>query len=155
MADTYPVWDKYLRSINENPETTTKKYLLVDHFTDNKESADKLYDLALSGIKRATTGSLWICRHYKEPIMKAGDLSIVTNYDESKMCIIKTTKVTIKPFNEVNSEDAEIEGEGDKSLDYWRKVHKEYFEKECKEIGRIFSVDMPVIFEEFEIEYRE
>ena len=117
MNDKYPIWDRYLQLFGENTETTTKKYLLVDHFTNKKESADRLYDLTLAGIKRATTGSLLACSYYNEPIMKPNDLSILTNYDESKMCIIRTIRTTIKPFKEITAKDAEIEGEGDKSLE--------------------------------------
>jgi uncharacterized protein YhfF len=155
MNNKYEIWDRYLQSLGENSETTNKKYLLVDHFTNNKEAADRLYDLALAGIKRATTGSLWACEYYNEPIMKPNDLSILTNYDESKMCIIRTIKSTIKPFNEITAEDAEIEGEGDKSLEYWRNAHREFFEEECKEMNKEFTEEMPVIFEEFKIEYAE
>jgi uncharacterized protein YhfF len=155
MEKKYPIWDRYLESIGEKPETTKLKYLLVDHFTNNRESADALFDLALAGIKRATTGSLWACDYFKEPIMQPGDLSILTNYDESRMCIIRTIKTTIKKFKEVTDEDAAIEGEGDKSLAYWRMAHKRFFEEECKKIGKEFTEEMPVIFEEFKIEYAD
>ena len=46
------------------------------------------------------------------------------------------------------------EGEGDQSLDYWRKVHKTYYFKECERIGMEFSQDMPVICEEFKVVYK-
>lgn len=35
----------------------------------------------------------------------------------------KTTNVYIVPFNEVSIKYAFKEGEGDKSLSYWRRVH--------------------------------
>jgi uncharacterized protein YhfF len=41
--------------------------------------------------------------------------------------------------------------EGDKSLKYWRDVHKKYFTKELKEIGKEFNEDMLVVCEEFDV----
>ena len=41
-----------------------------------------------------------------------------------------------------------MEGEGDKSLDYWRKVHIKFFEEESE--GK-FNEDMEVLCEEFEL----
>jgi uncharacterized protein YhfF len=47
--------------------------------------------------------------------------------------------VQIKPFKEVTTAEAAIEGEGDKSLEYWRRAHQEYFEEECKAIAKSFQ----------------
>lgn len=44
-------------------------------------------------------------------------------------------------FMEVNEAHAYKEGEGDRSLAYWRKVHEEAFTKEWKEIKMTFSED--------------
>ncbi|MCE1169090.1 MAG: ASCH domain-containing protein [Sphingobacteriia bacterium] len=103
----------------------------------------------------ATTGSIWVYEFDEEPILNPEDLTILTNYDESRACIIRTKSVIIKKFNEITEEEAMKEGEGDLSLEYWRRVHKEYFEEECKRIGRDFSEEMPVAYEEFEIEYKD
>ena len=150
----YAVWNtslEYRKSIgNYDPVS----YVYTEHFCNDKPSAEKLYQLAIDGKKRATTGSIWAYDHDKEPVLKTGDLTILTNYDETRACVIKTKSVVIKKFKEVTEQDARIEGEGDSSLEYWRRVHKEFFEEECKRIGRAFSEDMPVAFEEFEIEYK-
>ena len=67
------------------------------------------------------------------------------------VCITRTTKVSITPFEEVSSLHAYKEGEGDKSLRYWRKVHKEFFIKEMKGSGKEFNHTMNVVCEEFEV----
>ena len=46
-----------------------------------------------------------------------------------------------------------LEGEDD-SLESWQKSHKRFFEEEGKELGYEFSEDMLVIFEEFEVVYK-
>jgi len=153
MSSPDQVWESYLSSINENSLTTKLKYVFIDHFCSEKEPADRLYNLALNGIKRATTGSVEIYKYYNETILKPGDLSILTNFDKSECCIIKTIRSTIKKFFEVTEEDAFIEGEGDKSLSYWRKAHIRFFSDEYRKLGLSFSESIEVVFEEFEIEF--
>ena len=60
----------------------------------------------------------------------------------------------VLPFNKITEEYAELEGEGDKSLKYWKKVHKEIFTKELETAGLTFSEDMRVICEQFKVVYR-
>lgn len=56
-------------------------------------------------------------------------------------------------FDEVDPEFAREEGEGDKSLDYWQTVHRNFFSEELATIGRSFDEAMPVICERFEKVY--
>ena len=49
---------------------------------------------------------------------------------------------------------ANIEGEGDKSLRYWREVHKNFFKRELEALNMEFIEDMLVVFEEFEVVYK-
>lgn len=153
MSSPAVVWNRYLASINEDLRMTKLSYAFVDHFCHEKEPADRLYRLAIDGIKRATTGSVDVCRHHGESILKPGDLSILTNFDETECCVIRTVRSTIKKFSEVTEEDAFIEGEGDKSLAYWRQAHLGFFRAEFAELGLEFSEDREVVFEEFRVEY--
>ena len=155
MSGPAVVWSKYLASINEDPRTTKVECALVDHFCHEEEASDRLYRLAVDGIKRATAGSVLVCKHYDEPILEPGDLSILTNFDETECCVIRTVRSTIKKFSEINEEDAFIEGEGDRSLAYWRQAHLAFFRDEFAELGLEFSDDIEVVFEEFRVEYVE
>lgn len=149
----YPIWKDYLKYLDGKGTPKPRPYVFAEHFCNDKESADKLYQLVIDGRKRATTGSVWAYEFDEEPILKPGDLTILTNYDGTRACVIRTTKNVVKKFRDIKDEDAKKEGEGDLSLEYWRRVHKEYFEEECGRIGKAFSEDMPVAFEEFEIEF--
>ena len=60
----------------------------------------------------------------------------------------------VLPFNQVGTEHAAAEGEGDLSLDYWRQVHWEFFGRECRNIGRKLDENMPVVCERFEVIFR-
>ena len=58
-------------------------------------------------------------------------------------------------FCDISEEYARREGEGDKSLAYWKKAHREAFSRECREeCGIEFTEDMICVCEEFEVVYR-
>ena len=86
---------------------------------------------------------------------KAGDLSIITNWEGLPQCVIETRAVAILPFDQISKEFASAEGEGDGSLAYWRKVHWAYFGRECARIGKEPAAEMPVLCEHFEVVYSE
>lgn len=47
-----------------------------------------------------------------------------------------------------------MEGEGDKSLEYWRNVYIKFFTEELKEVGKQFNEDMNIVYEEFEVVFK-
>ena len=147
------MWKNYLMSIGEDVIKTNKEYTSW-HFCDTEESANNLAKLTKQGIKRATTGLYYFYEIEGETLPKVGDLSIIINWQGTAQCIIETKKVTILPFKEVTEEFAEIEGEGDKSLKYWRKAHIQFFNRELEEHNKEFSEDMLVVIEEFEMVYK-
>ena len=52
--------------------------------------------------------------------------------------------------------DARAEGEGDKSLSYWKQAHTEVFRRECREdFDMEFSEDMDCVCEYFEVVYQK
>ncbi len=144
------MWREYLESIGETPKTTSKSYTAW-HFCSTQLAADQLAQLVLKGEKRATATSLWSLEVEEEPLPQVGELSVITDWNGKAKCIIKTVLLQTVPFNEVTVEFAAAEGEGDKSLEYWKKVHKEVFSQELSELGLSFSEEMPVLCEHFEI----
>jgi uncharacterized protein YhfF len=127
------------------------RFLEAFYFDDNEPSANELAALVLSGRKRATAGLLWSHEKESKPLARPGDLSIVTTYSGQPVCVIETRKVEIVPFDEVSAEFAATEGEGDGSLQFWRKAHEAFFGRECSRIGRVPEARMPVVCEEFEV----
>lgn len=146
------MWRNYLESIGESPENTIKKYSAW-HFCDNEQDANELAELVLEGTKKATA-SLYLAYGDDEELPKVGDLSIIINWDGFARCIIMTTNIEILPYKDVTEEFAATEGEGDKSLAYWRRCHWDYFSREMQEIGNTPSEDMLVVCEKFEVIYK-
>ncbi|MCR4902388.1 MAG: ASCH domain-containing protein [Butyrivibrio sp.] len=118
------------------------------------KSADELAELVLNGTKTATCSVFTLYEVEGEELPKEGELSIVLDSKDNAVCIIQTTKVYVTSFKDVSEEHAFKEGEGDKSLKYWRDVHTEFFTEELKEIEQDFNSDMKVVCEEFEVVYK-
>ena len=113
-------------------------------------AANKLADLTNRGIKTATASAYVLYEIDEEELPKENSYSVILDEDDNAICIIKTTKVYVVPFNQVSEDHAYKEGEGDRSLNYWRKVHKEFFTPQMEEAGLSFTEDMLVVCEEFE-----
>lgn len=123
-------------------------------FGDSEQLADELAALVLSGVKRATAGSVWSYEAEGKRLPAPGDLSIVTNWAGQPLCVIETSSVVVLPFNQVSAEFAAIEGEGDGSLEFWRKTHRDYFERECHAAGKVFTEDVLISCEQFRVVYQ-
>ena len=123
----------------------------VDSYGDSPALSEELLDLIKSGRKHAGTGLLWAYEADGEAIPQQGDIEITVDHRNEPAFVTRITRVEIIPFAAVNAEYATIEGEGDGSLDYWRKGHWAFFTRECHRIGRKPDESMPVICSVFEI----
>ena len=122
-------------------------------FGATRQQADELLALVLSGVKTATSGALWDYEAQGEELPRPGALGIVTDGRGVPHALIVTTQVDIVPFDEVSTEHAYLEGEGDRSLPTWREVHERFFTERAVHT-RGFSRDMPVVLERFAVLYK-
>ena len=118
------------------------------------EAPDKLADLVVQGIKTATCSAYDLYLINNEPLPREGDYSIILNSNEEAVCIIKTLKVYVTAFDQVSAEHAFKEGEGDRSLEYWRKVHINFLTNELASVNKTFDKNTKVVCEEFEVVYK-
>ena len=132
----------------------SKEYLEVFHFELTEVLANKLLNLVLEGMKKATSSSFKAYEKEGSNLPKIGDLSIVTDWDGNPRCVIETKNITIIPFKDITYDICRREGEDD-SLESWREGHIRFFCNEAKEIGYEFNEDMLVVFEDFDVVYRE
>lgn len=142
------MWAAFLAQASDTDET---RFYEVFSFGDSSEMADDLARLVMAGTKRATAGLVWSYEESGKGVPKPGDLSIVTNSKGTPLCVIETLQVDILPFEAVTAEFAAVEGEGDGSLEYWRRVHLDYFTRECERAKRQFTSEMPVACERFKV----
>lgn len=146
-------WQAYLDSLGEE-EPHPESYQAWS-FGDTPEMADELGALVVQDIKTGTASLAWEYAYDQEPLPRAGEHSIILNGAGDPLCIIETTRVYIEPFNQVDAEQGYAEGEGDRSLEYWRDAHWSYFTRRCEAIGRKASEHMPVVCERFRVVWRD
>jgi uncharacterized protein YhfF len=108
-----------------------------------------------SGIKTATASLLWEWEWEteSEPLPLSGTIHVLLDWDNQFKAILEMTRVLVLPFEEVTAEFAALEGEGDLSLEYWRRVHWQFFRNVCQHIGRTPAQDMPVVCQQFIVRY--
>ena len=134
------MWEQY--SSSENIHTCYAAWAFGD-------DADALADLVDRGTKTATASLLFWYELEEEPLPQPGAYSIILDSEENAVCIIRTERVSVIPFQDVDEGHAWKEGEGDRSLSYWRSVHEEFFRGELEAAGQTFDERMNVVCEEF------
>jgi uncharacterized protein YhfF len=145
-------WRAYLSSLP--PSATPPAAYQAWHFGNTQDMADRLGRLVKTGVKTATCSLVWVYEAEGERLPQVGDLSIITTWDGQPLCLIETTQAEVRAFDQVDEQFAYDEGEGDRSLAYWRRVHWEFFSEECAAIGRQPSHAMPLLCERFRLVFR-
>lgn len=114
-------WNFFWKDNEEEPEVSAWQF---------GDDADTLARLVVDKVKSATCSAHILYEIEKEPLPKVGDYSIILNARDEPVCIIRTSDVSIEPMNKVSKEFAYAEGEGDRSYDYWKKTHINFFTDE-------------------------
>ena len=123
------MWEAYCRTTNTNCNTRHD----IWKFCGGGAAADELANLVLAGIKT---------------------YSVILFDNEEAACIIRDTKVSVVPFNQVSADHAFKEGEDNRSLNKWREVHRRAFTPDYKAVGLDFDEKGDCVLEEFEVVYR-
>ena len=150
-SEVVAFWETFQKTDNQlGPDTPYE----VWHFGDSQELADELAELVVSGKKTATASLLWEYEAEGEALPWSGSYSVITNFDGTPKGVIQTIEVRILPFDEVEADFAADEGEGDLSLDFWRKAHRLIFSRTCARLGLEPNSKMPVVCERFRLLYK-
>lgn len=111
--------------------------------------AELLADLVLRGEKTATASACDLYTLEAESLPQEGTFDVILDSQNQAVCIVEITKVSVQPFNQVSAQHAFKEGEGNKSLAYWRQVHEDCFAEWLREAGLTFTPESKVVLEEF------
>ena len=95
-------------------------------FGDSPEMADELLELVLGGRKTATA---WAASQGDKGVT-VGSRWIVKDGQGRPRAITETVEITRRRCGDVDASFAYDEGEGDRTLDYWRDAHRRYFMRE-------------------------
>jgi uncharacterized protein YhfF/predicted enzyme related to lactoylglutathione lyase len=140
-------WEEFIR---ENPAYKNYSIPQTDFFCDEEMLTNQLAHLVKNDIKTATCGALIDYQITGDSLPKENELKIIIDWGKKPICITKTKSVIIKKFNEVDEEFAIKEGEGDRSLAYWKQGHQKYFSNYLKIFGIEFTEEIELVCEEFE-----
>lgn len=140
------LWKNYQTTLPETHRHRTFPFPGSWSFGYGKRLADELADLVLRGKKTATCS-----RYLGGNVLDEGGLSIITDGDGIPRCVVETYEITIRAFGDVDAEFAADEGEGDQSLEYWRKAHWEFFAQESVREGLTVSEEMLLLCERFRV----
>ena len=114
--------------------------------------ADELAALVVDGPKRATTTLLRDFETGREPVFPApGMFWLVVDGGYRPRCVIRTTAVEVREFDAVDAAFAWDEGEGDRSLAWWRDAHLRYFGRQAAAEGFAFDGRTKVVLERFAV----
>ena len=119
-------WDEFIQTLDSHKHLQDFKFEAWS-FGNTKEMADELGSLVLEGKKTATCSLLRAYEGYEDEIPRVGVYSVLCDGNEKPIAIIQVTHVWICGYNEVTEQHAYQEGEGDRSLDYWKQAHHKFF----------------------------
>jgi uncharacterized protein YhfF len=148
------LWRAYLLTLPDDSPARDEGYEAWS-LGDGPQMADELGSLVRDGLKTATCSALWELEAEGEPVAQPGEKSVILNGKGEPLCIIETTEVEVRRFDEVDGRFARDEGEGDGSLEYWQGAHRRFFSRTLPGIRHRFSVDMPLVCERFRVIYRQ
>jgi uncharacterized protein YhfF len=110
-------------------------------FGDSPTLGDELAELVLAGRKRATCWAV-----SDGPITSVGKRMVMLDGAGIPRAVLETVELVQRRFSEIDEAFAFDEGEGDRTLTYWRTAHQRYFERHGT-----FSPDMVLFCERFRL----
>lgn len=141
------MWQRYCRQSGTDIDTPYEAW-------SYGSAPDNLLALTILGAKTGTASAYELyALDPEEKLPQVGDYSVILDSREQAQCIIVTTQTSVIPFDQVDAIHAASEGEGDRSLAYWRQVHEDFFTQELSESGISFTEKTPVLCERFQVVY--
>ncbi len=109
-------------------------------FGDSPALADEMLALVLEGKKTATC---WSASEGDKGV-EVGKRWIVKDGEGRPRAVLETVELTQRRFGDVDASFAHDEGEGDRSLAFWRAAHTGYFSRRGE-----FAPEMQLFCERF------
>ncbi|WP_261817845.1 ASCH domain-containing protein [Vibrio gallicus] len=140
--------DTYLNTLNNNQIDPLSR-ISFEHFCADEFNANECAKLINNHQKRASCSLKSGYDIEGVPLPKAGDLTVVLDWQQNPVCIIQIERVETCAFKDVGQEFATLEGEGDKTLEWWKKAHQKFFDDYAQQLGITFTPDSILVLEYF------
>jgi uncharacterized protein YhfF len=144
----YDMWSNFTKS---NPVFKKDELPESWYFHNNKEDANRLAELTLSGKKKASSGLYLWYEEANADLPKMRTKQIITDFDGMALAIIETISVDTIPFNKISKDYAEMDmGTNIEPLKKWKKAHWDFFASAMEESGEKPTEEMLIVCERFE-----
>lgn len=142
----------YLKSLPPDDQTRFSP-VHAEYFCNDEFNANECARLINDGVKTASC-SLKIGYELEgEPLPELNRLTIVLDWNQNPVCIIRLTRLDFCKFKDVSARFAYQEGEGDRSYEWWYKTHLKFFSDYATELSVTFNEESELVLEYFEKVY--
>lgn len=145
-------WEQYLSNLEQSNRSVS--FRVEASYAGSRDTTDKLIELYLCGKKTAGSSIAEDFISSQDKLPQVGNFWIVLNSKNEPSCILKTEQVVFNKFKNVTSEIAIAEGEGDLSLEYWKRVHTQFYLPHLPKWGVSKIEEATVITEYFRLVYK-
>ena len=128
------------------------RYFLPMSIGSAPEHADEGAALILNGTKTLTSSPFWDYPDGEVPFV--GALSVLLDGSKRPRGIVETTRVEIMPFAAVNEEMARAYGEGERTVEWWRRVMGAFYRASAARHDAVLTDGTPLIWEWFAVVHR-
>jgi 5-formyltetrahydrofolate cyclo-ligase len=146
-------WQKYLETVPDRDQLVDDAKVSVSWAGDIR-NADELLRLYLDGKKTAGSSLLADFEASGEAPPAPGNFWMILDSKGEPRCLVKTIRTETHIFSQVPAKIAVAEGEGDLSLNFWRKTHQEFFAPYLKTLGITDLNQAEIITEFFEVVFK-
>lgn len=145
-------WQRYVDSCL-NKKELDGTYVTAG-YAGSPEITDRLLELYLNGKKSAGSSVVEEFETAGDPLPEIGNHWIYLDGRGEPRLILRTEGVETHKFNDVPERIAIAEGEGDLSLEYWRRVHARLYTPLLSEWGLSRIEEATIITEHLKIVFR-
>ncbi|MFH6907388.1 ASCH domain-containing protein [Vibrio fluvialis] len=147
--DQQALLDEYFATLSSSRKEAIPQ-ISAEYFCADEYNANECARLINDGIKRASCSLKAGYDADSEPLPEVGRITVVLNWQQDPVCIIRLNKVEVMPLNQISAEFAALEGEGDGTYAWWRTAHIDFFTQYAQEVGVAFNEESDIVLEYFE-----
>ena len=120
-------------------------YFLPMSIGSAPEHADEGAALILNGTKTLTSSPFW---DYPDGVIPfVGALGVLLDGAGQPRGVVETTRVEVLPFGAVTEDMACAYGEGERTVEWWRRAMGKFYRVSATRQGATFTEDTPLLWE--------
>ena len=121
-------------------------------FCGGGPAADELLELVLEGKKFGTASIYEDYLREGEPLPGDREYSVVLDSKGEAACVVRNFEVKVEPFYRVSEYHGYSEGDGERNLTAWRRIHENYWRPDFENL-QLDPQTCRVVEEKFTVEY--